>query len=63
LISTQIKLEFYQRRKRQWPIPEDTAPWEGFLFYNFSKVWVLVEGGCRRVDRIVVFFDWAYSWD
>ncbi|CAK5054440.1 unnamed protein product [Meloidogyne enterolobii] len=28
LISTQIKLEFYQRRKRQWPIPEDTAPWE-----------------------------------
>jgi len=23
-----IKLEFYQRRKRQWPIPEDHVPWE-----------------------------------
>lgn len=28
LFSAQIKLEFYQRRKRQWPIPEDNAPWE-----------------------------------
>ncbi|KAL3102127.1 hypothetical protein niasHS_003536 [Heterodera schachtii] len=28
LFPVQIKLEFYQRRKRQWLIPEDTAPWE-----------------------------------
>ncbi|KAI1728015.1 hypothetical protein DdX_00165 [Ditylenchus destructor] len=28
LFPAQIKLEFYQRRKRQWPIPEDHVPWE-----------------------------------
>lgn len=23
-----IALEFYQRRKRQWPLPDDQVPWE-----------------------------------
>jgi hypothetical protein len=47
LLSTQIKLEFYQRRKRQWPLPDETAPWESqFKFVknfliNFIKVWEL----------------------
>ncbi|VDK48549.1 unnamed protein product [Anisakis simplex] len=28
LLSARIALEFYQRRKRQWPLPEDQVPWE-----------------------------------
>jgi len=26
--QTKIALEFYQKRKRQWPLPEDLVPWE-----------------------------------
>ncbi|KAI6207168.1 hypothetical protein M3Y94_00999600 [Aphelenchoides besseyi] len=28
LITTQMKLEFYQKRRRQWPLNEETLPWE-----------------------------------
>ncbi|KAH7721093.1 Protein EPG-9 a [Aphelenchoides avenae] len=28
LMRAQVRLEFYQRRKRQWPMPEDHIPWE-----------------------------------
>uniref|UniRef100_A0A914DYM5 Autophagy-related protein 101 n=1 Tax=Acrobeloides nanus TaxID=290746 RepID=A0A914DYM5_9BILA len=28
ITTAQIKLEFYQKRKRQWPMPEDQVPWE-----------------------------------
>lgn len=27
-MRAQVRLEFYQRRKRQWPMPEDHIPWE-----------------------------------
>jgi autophagy-related protein 101 len=28
LLTTQMKLEFYQKRRRQWPMPTETVPWE-----------------------------------
>ncbi|CAD5227026.1 unnamed protein product [Bursaphelenchus xylophilus] len=28
LMTAPMKLEFYQKRKRQWPMPEDHSPWE-----------------------------------
>lgn len=28
MMRAQVRLEFYQRRKRQWPMPEDHIPWE-----------------------------------
>ncbi|KHN82661.1 Autophagy-related protein [Toxocara canis] len=28
LLNARIALEFYQRRKRQWPLPDDQVPWE-----------------------------------
>ncbi|KAI6176139.1 hypothetical protein M3Y97_00766100 [Aphelenchoides bicaudatus] len=28
LLTTQIKLEFFQKRKRQWPMPADSSVWE-----------------------------------
>ena len=28
VVSGRIALEFFQKRKRQWPLPEDVVPWE-----------------------------------
>jgi len=28
ILTTQMKVEFYQKRRRQWPIPPDNIPWE-----------------------------------
>lgn len=28
LLISSVKLEFYQKRRRQWPIPDDQIPWE-----------------------------------
>lgn len=28
ILTTQLKLEFYQKRRRQWPMPVDDVPWE-----------------------------------
>ncbi|KAI6239631.1 hypothetical protein M3Y99_00554200 [Aphelenchoides fujianensis] len=28
LLTTHMKLEFYQKRRRQWPLAEDSSPWE-----------------------------------
>lgn len=28
ILSTQMKLEFYQKRRRQWPMPSENLSWE-----------------------------------